>query len=170
MLSQRRMAKALGLTPPQVHKLVKRGMPLSSPEAAHRWRLDHLDYRMKDPPLRIRVDPRTPVEVANQMFEFAALDFDGCAPGLRVALGNVPREQRHQVRLDVAVTQQLIAPALAAVADVLQPEPGAPMTDADAEGGGAFLYAIAAGEIFPVGNKLHISPSAHHLVAEPTAR
>lgn len=41
-LTHRAMAKAIGLTPGQVCKLAKKGMPLDSPEAATSWRERHI--------------------------------------------------------------------------------------------------------------------------------
>jgi predicted XRE-type DNA-binding protein len=44
-LTQRDIAKAWGMTQPNVHKMVKQGMPMDSMEAAAEWRKDFLEGR-----------------------------------------------------------------------------------------------------------------------------
>tara|TARA_R110002126_G_scaffold29806_1_gene98092 strand:- start:66 stop:662 length:597 start_codon:yes stop_codon:yes gene_type:complete len=44
-LTQRDIAKAWGMTQPNVHKMVKQGMPMDSMEAATEWRKDFLEGR-----------------------------------------------------------------------------------------------------------------------------
>lgn len=44
-LTQRDIAKAWGMTQPNVHKMVKQGMPMDSMDAATEWRKDFLEGR-----------------------------------------------------------------------------------------------------------------------------
>lgn len=69
------------------------------------------------------------------------------APVLRPALAAVPPRLRDRVGLDLEVMRLLLAPVLPLLVPQDATDTGENMTDADAQEAGAFLYAIAAGEI-----------------------
>ena len=77
-LSQRAMAKAIGLTPGQVCKLAKKGMPMESPELAMAWRERHIGAHTAKQPSRpaIPQDPGEEDAEARHVEELAELPFE----------------------------------------------------------------------------------------------
>ena len=146
-MRQKDLAKRLGLSQAMVSRLVKRGMPTSSTEAASRWRARNLSA--------LRVDLRPagdggaaadPVELVHALAHRAEVDFPSHAEALRRALRSVPAGARSGIELPMTVWRQLLPPGLdqAIPAD---PEGVLAQTEDDSEAAGLALYALCCGEL-----------------------
>jgi hypothetical protein len=158
------IAAALGVSPAAFSRYVRNGCPSSDIAAARAWQARNVDPGQRlwrgtyVPYSPAPVDPLTQVA---ELFELAAGDFDAHEATLRAALRAVPYPDRHRVQVRVDVVKQLIAPALAAVADVLPT--GGELSPTDAKYMGQIWYSVAAGEIVADGNRWLYDPSAAHL-------
>lgn len=163
------IGRALDLSRQAVHSLSRRGMPVHSVEAAHAWRLAHLD------PARRKAGGEFDRELQNRQRLTLAESLMGAAgdalargnesafavlvPSLREAMREVPELARDRLLLDLAVMDRLVAP-VAEVIDACAAEdraqaqaaglPAADLPQRDAAEAaarmGAFWYSIAAGE------------------------
>lgn len=162
------IGRALDLSRQAVHALSRRGMPVHSVEAAHAWRLAHLDpARRKAGDFDRELWIRQRLALAESLMGAAG---DALARGnesafavlvssLREAMREIPEPARDRLLLDVAVMDRLVAP-VAEVIDACAAEdraqaqaaglPPGDLTQRDtAEAAarmGAFWYSIAAGE------------------------
>lgn len=139
-LTQARLGTALGISQASVSDLAKLGMPTDDIESARVWREANIN------PLRLKSGP-PPLSVLLQRAESRigrGKDITTLLPALRHALRGVPADQRPDIAMSVALWDVLTAsirPALAC-------EPAA-LTTEEAEGMGAFWYAMAVGESWP---------------------
>ena len=146
-MKQKDLAKRLGLSQAMVSRLVKRGMPTSSTEAASRWRARNLSA--------LRVDLRPagdggaaadPVEAVHALALLAEVDFLQHGEALRRALRSVPAGARSGIELPMAVWSQLL-PAGLGEAVPADPEGALAQTEDDSEAAGLALYALACHEL-----------------------
>lgn len=139
-LTQIQLAAALGLSQSAVSQLAKQGMPTNSIAAARAWRETHLH------PGRAKPAPRAPSLSALLEEAEALLDVGGdigpLMPDLRLALRQVPADQRAAVAMSEDLWDSLTAP----IGHAFKPERGAALTPAEADEMGGFWYAMAAGE------------------------
>lgn len=146
-MRQKDLAKGLGLSEAMVSRLVRRGMPKGSIEAASRWRARNLSA--------LRVDLRPagdggaaadPVELVNALAHRAEVDFPSHAEALRRALRSVPAGARSGIELPMTVWRQLL-PAGLGEAVPSDPEGALAQTEDDSEAAGLALYALACHEL-----------------------
>lgn len=139
-LTQNELATGLGISQANVSKLVRLGMPQHSIAAARAWRESNLD------PARAKPAPRAPSLSALLEEAEALLDVGGdigpLMPDLRLALRQVPADQRAAVAMSKDLWDSLTAP----IGHAFKPERGAALTPAEADEMGEFWYAMAAGE------------------------
>ena len=139
-LTQIQLAAALGLSQAAISQSVAKGMPTHSIEAARAWRETHLH------PGRAKPAPRAPSLSALLEEAEALLDVGGdigpLMPDLRLALRQVPDDQRAAVAMSEGLWDSLTAP----IGHAFKPERGAALTQAEADEMGAFWFAVAAGE------------------------
>lgn len=165
------LAHLLGLSRAAVSRAKKRGMPTRDLQAAQQWRDQHLNPLMRKDRNALKVasgyrhdatDPGATLHRVHALMDLAAAaigtpTFDALREPLRQAMRDVPPDLRPSVLLAREVMDillgdlpQLIAadpePASTSVASVAPQE----MTDSEAEVMGAFWYAMACGERFPV--------------------
>ena len=146
-MKQKDLAKGLGLSEAMVSRLVRRGMPKGSIEAASRWRGRNLSALRVD--LRPAADSvAARVEKVRQLMAAAADDFEGHADRLRAAMRGVPQYARADMQIDLEVTRRLLP------VDLIN-ELGGPSFAPD-DGGGpddeaehvaAVLYGLACREL-----------------------
>ena len=139
-LTQIQLAAALGLSQAAISQSVAKGMPTHSIEAARAWRETHLH------PGRAKPAPRAPSLSALLEEAEALLDVGGdigpLMPDLRLALRQVPDDQRAAVAMSEGLWDSLTAP----IGHAFKPERGAALTAPEAAEMGGFWYAMAAGE------------------------
>jgi transcriptional regulator with XRE-family HTH domain len=139
-LTQIQLAAALGLSQSAVSQLAKQGMPTNSIAAARAWRETHLH------PGRAKPAPRAPSLSALLEEAEALLDVGGdigpLMPDLRLALRQVPVDQRAAVAISEGLWDSLTAP----IGHAFKPERGAALTPAEADEMGVFWFSMAAGE------------------------
>lgn len=155
-----RIARELGISPQAVTKLVAKGMPLDTADAARRWRAANLH------PGRVRPDPgpspETLLQRAQSMMLVAAAAVDQgllrlVADDLRGAMRAVPRSHRHRLELHFGLCLELLGPhalrVLRGAADEPAPQPaaiehGATIAGADGDelDPGEVLYSLVCGE------------------------
>ena len=139
-LTQIQLAAALGLSQAAISQSVAKGMPTHSIAAARAWRETHLH------PGRAKPAPRAPSLSALLEEAEALLDVGGdigpLLPDLRLALRQVPADQRAAVAMSKDLWDSLTAP----IGHAFKPERGAALTPAEADEMGGFWYAMAAGE------------------------
>jgi hypothetical protein len=162
------IGRTLGLSRQAVHALHLRGMPIHSAEAAHAWRLAHLDpARRKAGDFDRELSIRQRLAQAQALMSAAAEALAGgnepafaaLVPSLREAMRSVPEYARDRLLVDFAVMDRLVSPvreiadeceaedrAQAEAAGTAPPETGTCATEGEAARMGAFWYAIAAGE------------------------
>ena len=142
-MKQKDLAKRLGLSQAMVSRLVKRGMPTSSTEAASRWRARNLAALRVD--LRPAADSvAARVEKVRQLMAAAADDFEGHSEQLRAALRAVPQNARADMQIDLEVMRQLLPAGLVAE---LGGACDTPDDEADREYVAERIYGIACGEL-----------------------
>lgn len=142
-MRQKDLAKGLGLSEAMVSRLVRRGMPTGSIEAASRWRARNLSALRVD--LRPAADSvAARVEKVRQLMAAAADDFEGHADQLRAALRAVPMHARPGLILDMTVMRRLLP---AGLATELGGPSFAPDDEADLEHVAAVLYGLACREL-----------------------
>ena len=142
-MKQKDLAKRLGLSQAMVSRLVKRGMPTSSTEAASRWRARNLAALRVD--LRPAADSvAARVEKVRQLMAAAADDFEGHADRLRAAMRGVPQYARADMQIDLEVMRQLLPAGLVAE---LGGACDTPDDEADREYVAERIYGIACGEL-----------------------
>lgn len=163
------IGRALGLSRQAVHTLSRRGMPVHSVEAAHAWRLAHLDPARRkaggdfDRELWVRQRLALAESLMGAAGDALARGnesaFAVLVPSLREAMREIPEPARDRLLLDVAVMDRLVAP-VAEVIDACAAEDRAQAQAAGLPPGdlaqrdtaeaaarmGAFWYSIAAGE------------------------
>lgn len=166
--SMAEIARALGLSRQAVHTLHRRGMPVHSVEAAHTWRLEHLDPGRRKPGAfddEMRVRERLALAESLMTAAGEALQrgnepaFEALMPPLRQAMSEVPEAARDRLMLDVAVIDRLVSPVLqcieacqaedhaeALAAGLPSPDLGRNETETEVAQMGAFWYSVAAGE------------------------
>jgi len=170
--SQSQLAGLLDLSRSAVSRLVARGMPTSSVEAAQAWRKANLDpartkgnrcdeYRRGRPAVhtadevqRLRVSAL--MEAAAAVLD-AGQRIDRLVPSLRHALAAVPMRQRDAVDLDLGVMRVLVDHVISRLpprAENPRNDDGSPvwcdgaaLSDQEAQEAGEFWYAVAAGEL-----------------------
>ena len=139
-LTQIQLAAALGLSQAAISQSVAKGMPTHSIEAARAWRETHLH------PCRAKPAPRAPSLSALLEEAEALLDVGGdigpLMPDLRLALRQVPADQRAAVAMSEDLWDSLTAP----IGHAFKPERGAALTPAEADEMGVFWFSMAAGE------------------------
>lgn len=139
-LTQTQLGAALGLSQAAISQSVAKGMPTHSIAAARAWREANLD------PARAKPAPRAPSLSALLEEAEALLDVGGdigpLMPDLRLALRQVPDDQRAAVAMSVDLWHVLVKH----VADACEPERGAALTPAKADEMGVFWFSMAAGE------------------------
>ena len=139
-LTQIQLAAALGLSQAAISQSVAKGMPTHSIEAARAWRETHLH------PCRAKPAPRAPSLSALLEEAEALLDVGGdigpLMPDLRLALRQVPADQRAAVAMSKDLWDSLTAP----IGHAFKPERGAALTQGEVDEMGGFWYAMAAGE------------------------
>jgi hypothetical protein len=162
------IGRALGLSRQAVHALHLRGMPVHSVEAAHAWRLTHLDpARRKAGDFDRELQVRERLTQAQALMTAAAEALAGgnehafaaLVPSLRDAMRSIPEAERDRLGLAFAVMDRLVSPVSAIVdeceaedraqaeaAGISPPETWHCATEDKAARMGAFWYAIAAGE------------------------
>ncbi len=147
-ISQRFIAQALGMSQAAVSKFVRRGMPISSVEAARAWHRTHVRPRMSSNPSRRYATELAAVEGLWPLAQsaMAAGHLDVIRPALGAALRAVPHAARHLVTIERDVADELVKPMLTLLRENSEPGEGLPMTDQEAERMGAFWYAILAEE------------------------
>ena len=172
------IGRALGLSRQAVHTLSRRGMPVHSIEAAHAWRLAHLDpARRKAGDFDRELWIRQRLALAESLMGAAGdalarsneSAFAVLVPSLREAMREIPEPARDRLLLDVAVMDRLVAPeremieaceaedrVAAEAAGV--PGPTVPGSE-DLAAMGAFWYSRAAGEGFTAAFR-HLEESA----------
>ena len=166
--SMAEIGRALDLSRQAVHALHLRGMPVHSVEAAHAWRLAHLDpARRKAGDFDRALWVRQRLALAESLMGAAGdalargneSAFAVLVPSLREAMREIPEPVRDRLLLDVAVMDRLVAP-VAEVIDACAAEDRAQVQAAGLPPGdlaqrdtaeaaarmGAFWYSIAAGE------------------------
>jgi hypothetical protein len=124
-LKQVDLARALGISAAMVSKLKQRGMPVTSIEAAQRWRRENLDpallKTMRD------MSPPDPVAEVNRLGALALADFATNGEALREAILALPAAQKKRVELDVTVWDRLCvfasAPATEKPTPIAAPSP-----------------------------------------------
>jgi hypothetical protein len=121
-MKQSDLAQALSLSPAAVSRLVARGMPTSSAEAARVWRRDHVRVRMRPGPgrpgsadaarllQRVTALAARAARALSNDDEFAVIE-----PDLRAAIAALPDELRELVMIEW--------PSEAAMAIQTKPEP-----------------------------------------------
>ena len=139
-LTQIQLAAALGLSQAAISQSVAKGMPTHSIAAARAWRETHLH------PGRAKPAPRAPslsvlLEEAEALLDVGG-DIGPLMPDLRLALRQVPDDQRAAVAMSEGLWDSLTAP----IGHAFKPERGAALTQAEADEMGAFWFAVAAGE------------------------
>lgn len=162
------IGRALGLSRQAVHTLSRRGMPVHSVEAAHAWRLAHLDpARRKPGDFDRELWIRQRLALAESLMGAAGdalargneSAFAVLVPSLREAMREIPELARDRLLLNFAVMERLVAP-VAEVIDACAAEDRAQAQAAGLPPGdlaqrdtaeaaacmGAFWYSIAAGE------------------------
>jgi hypothetical protein len=166
--SMAEIGRALDLSRQAVHALHLRGMPVFSVEAAHAWRLAHLDpARRKAGDFDRELSIRQRLAQAQALMSAAAdalaggnePAFTALVPALREAMRSIPEAARDRLLIDFAVMDRLVSPvrgiveecesedrAQAAAAGTAPPESEPCATEGEAARMGAFWYAIAAGE------------------------
>jgi hypothetical protein len=136
-------------------------MPLSSADAARRWRAENLH------PGRVRPDPgpsaETLLQRAQALMGVATTAFDRgllrlVADDLRAAMRAVPKTHRHRLELHFGLCMELIGPhalrVLCGPADAPAPQPAAiggaaddpPGAEGDELDPGEVIYALICGE------------------------
>ncbi len=157
------IADALGITEAAVSKLKKRGMPVTSLEAAQQWRKANIKPKHQrydhTPPSADNPSPEAKHADSLMMFAQAVLDtghpIDALIPELRAALADVPPSERalHAWPLEVldvltaevyAILSSLDEQSVLAI-DLMQHMPL--IKDEDLQYLGDFWMAVAAGEI-----------------------
>jgi hypothetical protein len=160
MLTRKELAHGLDISEPMVSRLVARGMPDSSVEAAERWRSQHLNIARVKRDRRVELRPAAElvaaagqaIALAGQALDIGNVDaFDALEPAVRAALSAVPKHARALVCVRLDVMERLVAPVLellryAIANDPDPPETGRALTDAEADTMGLYWYALAAGE------------------------
>ena len=142
-MKQKDLAKGLGLSEAMVSRLVRRGMPKGSIEAASRWRGRNLSALRVD--LRPAADSvAARVEKVRQLMAAAADDFESHADRLRAAMREVPMHARPGLLLNLDVMTHLLPHGLV---NELGSGCDAPDDPDDLEYSAQVLYALAAGEL-----------------------
>ena len=142
-MKQKDLAKGLGLSEAMVSRLVRRGMPKGSIEAASRWRGRNLSALRVD--LRPAADSvAARVEKVRQLMAAAADDFESHAGRLRAAMRAVPMHARPGLLLNFEVMRQLLPAGLVAE---LGGACDTPDDEDDLEHVASILYGLAAGEL-----------------------
>jgi hypothetical protein len=177
------IGRALGLSRQAVHTLNRRGMPVHSVEAAHAWRLAHLDpARRKAGDFDRELSIRQRLAQAQALMSAAAdalaggnePAFAALVPALREAMREIPEPARDRLLLDVAVMDRLVAPEREMIeaceaedrvaAEVAgAPAPTVPGSE-DLAAMGAFWYSLAAGEGFTAAFR-HLEDAAEGVAA-----
>lgn len=156
-MRQKDLAKALNLSEAMVSRLVQRGMPTDSVEAARKWRRRHLEpARVKGvrmnwdgpPPVAPATSERDRlrVELVDRLCDLCEQDFDRWAPKLRAELRALPQHLRERAVPPLSLMDRLTAHVRALLRDEDEAAPAAPMTESEAEFMGRFWFAVAAGE------------------------
>ena len=174
-MKQKELAEALGITPGQVSRLVKRGMPTDDVERARRWRRRHLesprtaderaDYRAQRVE-RTLSEHDMPAEFARLVMlaesAASAVDAHGMLPpqledALRQELRAVPLASRADVALPLSVWEVLTQDVRRVLDEGLQQASPEARTAYEEESNtptpenrawrGDFAYRVAAGEI-----------------------
>ena len=146
-MRQKDLAKGLGLSEAMVSRLVRRGMPKTSLDAASRWRARNLaTLRIDLRPAADSVAAR--VEKVRQLMAAAADDFEGRADQLRAALRAVPMHARPGLILDMTVMRRLLPAGLVNElgGPSFAPDDGGGPDD-EAEHVAAVLYGLACREL-----------------------
>ncbi len=164
-LKRQDLADALGVTPQQVWRLSRRGMPLSSVRAAREWRAANLDPSQAR---EFRVDTRrraqpskpaapalasetfyaTTIALVERLADRASREPEGPATDdFRCALRGLPLPLRARLRLPQALLERLVMPALEALGIAPDPDAAEAQSDADADLVGALLLALVAGDL-----------------------
>lgn len=150
ILTQKDLAKQLGLSPPAITKLRRLGMPVDSVEAARAWRAIHVRPHINFNAVRNSQAELTALEALWPVAQsaIAAGRFDLVRPALQAAMRAIPKPARHLVLVDLAGMDALCSGFAGEIAaDVpLEPEDTAPMSDDEADAMGRFWYCVAAGE------------------------
>jgi hypothetical protein len=157
--TQSQIAEALGIDPAMVTRYKARGMPIDSIESAQSWKLAHVRVRVGLPGKPSRSSPPIAPDASRaaaekMMTSAAALlqsggDLAPFVPALRTALAAVPKDERVGMLFHPNVMDVLTADVAAQVSDdsAGDENPGANLSDDEAQRMGAFWYAVAAGEI-----------------------
>lgn len=170
--SDAELSRLLGLSKAAVCRAKKRGMPTHDLQAAQRWRDANLNPMMRKDRNTLRAasgyragvaDPGATLHRVHALMELAAsaLDtptFEALREPLRQAMRDVPADLRPQVLLAPEVMDALLGDLPGLLATDPEPlaagaEPTAPpaeMSEEEAATMGAFWYAMACGERFPV--------------------
>lgn len=157
--TQSEIAKALSLSQASIVKYKRRGMPMDSVGAAAAWHRTHVKitaHRLPQPaapaPAPIDTGPAA-LRVAG-LLDLAANalgsghDIEALTPALRQALRAVPAADRAAILLPFEVMDVLTADVYAALTPhPFADDPGAAMSDDEANEMGRFWYSVAAGEI-----------------------
>lgn len=115
------IARALGLTRQAVALAARAGMPVTSAEAAHAWRLANLDpARRKRGGFDAELATRSLVEAAHELMAAAAdalahgrgQAFEVLVPALQEALRAVPESARDRVLIPVLLMDRLCADSI----------------------------------------------------------
>jgi hypothetical protein len=144
-----RIARELGISGAAVSKLARRGMPLTSPDDARRWRAAHLN------PLKMVADPgpspETLVQRVQEHVEVARVamaqhKLELVADGLRAALREVPESHRMRVLMPRALIEALLGAHALAVLNEGPKEDPANVGAEDADFVGQIVYMLCCGE------------------------
>jgi hypothetical protein len=174
--SDAELSRLLGLSKAAVCRAKKRGMPTHDLQAARQWRDAHLNPLMRKDRNALKAasgyrsgaaDPCALLHRVHALMDLAASalgtsTFEALREPLRQAMRDVPGEFRHQVLLSPEVMDALLGDLPALLATDPEPlaagaDPAAPppeMSDEEAAAMGAFWYAMASKEPFPV-DRLH---------------
>jgi hypothetical protein len=109
-INQRFIARELGISAAALSKLKTRGMPVTSIEAARRWRIANCN------PLKVKSAPPPTVHTYNERIRPLAIEalaalkaghFETVAPNLRAVLSGVPLQHRAEIQLPMSVLDAL---------------------------------------------------------------